>query len=152
MCLCVIDTQNGFEKSDEHPEFVQNCAQAIERAVRKNQPVIYLNYYGYGQPYKELKKLTKTYPREFTVWKYDDDGSVELLDCLKENKLATSHFRLVGLYREACVLSTARGLHNYLPPKCKITILEKATLSYYYWENPERHMNKYYIPDRIKVL
>lgn len=120
--LIIVDMQAQFGASKDVSRHV---AGQIRKAMKAGEPIVFVEYEGYGLSLEHLRRIAKDYPLRSSVTKRRDDGSREVSAHLKaEYGLeAPASLRVVGVNTAACVAGTAEGL-AYMG--FKITIVEKG--------------------------
>lgn len=122
--LVVIDMQRHFDASNKL-SVQKDIAKQIKKAIKERAGIIFVEYAGCGLTHSVLTDLAENYERGYTIKKYNDDGSAEVLDCLTDNKLPKSRIKICGVNTPYCVKSTAIGLSEELP-KSKLQIISKS--------------------------
>jgi nicotinamidase-related amidase len=113
--LVVVDMQKQFRAS----EYVEQAViKEIRRARRYTQPIIVLEYYGFGRTMSNVRKALSGYNHVIFKKKIDDSGASVIL----ANSTA-KRFKIVGVNVEACVMYTALDL---AAEKAKVRILLHA--------------------------
>ena len=106
--LAVVDMQYGFNTAKEELT-IQGCAEQIKLAIKNKNPIVFVEYEECGETLEELVKLTNKYENRFFIEKERDDGSRELKQAIREEKLP-KNIRICGVNFECCVFDTARSL------------------------------------------
>lgn len=123
--LCVVDMQPSFGT-------FRHCKEAVEHEIklakRRNDGIIFLEYYNYGKTIPELTDLAKFngYNRIGSIWKHRDGGGQEVVKAARKYGFTTERIRVCGVNRGACVSSTIEDLLNELPDS-RIEIAWAAT-------------------------
>jgi nicotinamidase-related amidase len=127
--LVVVDMQDHWFKffTDRNKLFsvIDNCKKAITKAMKNNNPIIFLEFGNYGRTTKEIRNLVKDYKNKFFKIKHVRDGSDKVKNCIIKNNLNQNYIKLLGAFTEQCLLSTTLGLRD-LYPSSNISVLEKA--------------------------
>ncbi len=106
--LAIVDMQDYFDTARERLT-IQGCAEQIKLAIKNKNPIVFIEYGGCGETLEELVNLTQKYENTFFVEKSKDDGSQELKQAIREEKLPEK-IRVCGVNFECCVFDTARSL------------------------------------------
>jgi nicotinamidase-related amidase len=123
--LVVVDMQGGFETSNRDQDVVDNVKKLIEKSIKKNKKIIFLEYEDQGLTLDCLTELCSNYPHKFFVTKYENDGSQSILEFLKEKKIDKDHLKKIsvcGVNTAFCVKSTVEGLRNLSDSSLKIIV------------------------------
>jgi hypothetical protein len=141
MTLIVIDMQPLFVASN-NKRLLRNCTKEIENTMTAKQAVILVEYLGYGSTHQCLLEMLVGYSRFQLITKDNDDGSDEVINCVKINKLK-SPFRICGVNLDWCVKQTATSLAKKLPRR-KVHVVQTACAPInkkYNWNQFTRHKN-----------
>ena len=107
--LVIIDMQIHFCTSED--ESTQKaCIREIKRAKRRNMPIIFLEYEGFGATQPDLMQALGVYKKVKTLTKSTDSGSDEISSLLLRQWTSIQTLRICGVNAGACVISTIRGL------------------------------------------
>src|SRR3972149_2588010 len=107
--LAIIDMQHTFTAS-RIKRVQNNVAKEIKMAMKESAIIIFVEYLGCGPTYPQLVALTDNYEAVRLVRKLHDDGSTELIKCLKDFDYPTKHIRVCGVTTDQCVYGTVVGL------------------------------------------
>lgn len=141
MTLIVIDMQPAFGNSN-NKRLLRNCAKEIENAIAAKNAVILVEYLGWGSTHQYLFEMLLGYSRFQLIKKYEDDGSDEIIDCIKNNKLKAP-FRICGVNLDWCVKQTTISLAKKLPRR-KVHVIQSACRPLkkkYNWNQFTKHKN-----------
>ncbi|CAB4196762.1 Isochorismatase-like [uncultured Caudovirales phage] len=132
--LIVIDVQSSFTAAKQK-RVLTNCEKEIDKAIKNNCSIVFVEYFDCGKTSKRLTNLTINYRKTYIVTKYDDDGSPEILSLFKSNRLP-KNIKVCGVNTDACVLDTVCGLSNLKRFKSsKIEVISNACGSDYNHKN-----------------
>lgn len=120
--------QTHFEAASD-PNVVASVAKEIIYTRIHCGSIIYLEFLGCGSTFQSLFDLTKGYKHRARVIKDSDDGSDEVIKCLKRRNFFQNNLRICGVNTDCCVYSTVEGLLEKLPYS-KIQIIKNACNSY----------------------
>ncbi len=125
--LVVVDMQpTGFTAAGE-PNVINGCRKAVEKAVKNNNPVIFLEFYG-GDRWptaSQLTDVTDGYNRAYFLSKDEQDGSPQVADLMNRKRLPKKKIKVCGVNTTACVLSTVQGLRQRMKDS-SLVLLEDA--------------------------
>jgi len=123
--LVVVDMQPDFSASKDRTT-VSNISRQIARARSFNQPIILVEYGGFGETIPKIKQLLDDYGNMlYVLEKSSDDGSYEIEMCLIDAWIETEKFLVCGVNTEACVRATAEGLSKRFSDS-KVMVLGSA--------------------------
>lgn len=133
--LIVIDMQRKFPAA-EH--VLGEVIKHIQRARRRSEWILVLEYEGIGHTMRRITDELKGYDKVIRKLKWRDDGSPFVLDALMlgwRSDWGLSHltrriprtFKVCGVNTGACVYATVLGLNQM---DAKITVLSKACAHY----------------------
>jgi hypothetical protein len=126
--LTIIDVQECYEKECENLNFMTAIENSILDAIEHNT-VILLVRQGNSPIHKRIIFLLEKYIYKISVYKNQYDGSVEILNVLKENNIRTDTMKICGLYTQVCIDSTVRALSK-AEPNMSFEILLEACYPY----------------------
>jgi nicotinamidase-related amidase len=109
--LIVVDMQETFRASTRD-RVRKNCLREIEKAVKDDAHIIFLEYQHSGATLPELTKNLHT--KCYFKTKSEDDGSSEVEGLVHLKKLP-KHFKVCGVNTDCCVRSTVQGLTARFP-------------------------------------
>jgi nicotinamidase-related amidase len=115
-----IDLQHGFKAAD-NPRIIKAAQEEVRRAIRFNYGIIFLQYWGFGPTFPEIKHIARNYDNKITVQKNDDDGGANVLDAAFEKGFNLNKFRVCGVNTDMCVYDTIYSL-THLSPASKILV------------------------------
>ena len=107
--LIVIDMQKAFAAA-RRKRVLLNCEKEINKAIKNNCSIVFVEYFNCGKTIKQLTNLTKNYKKTYTVIKNDDDGSPEISHLFKAHRLPAKNIKVCGVNTDACVLDTVCSL------------------------------------------
>lgn len=111
--LVIIDMQCGFGNANALIT-INAVIKQIKRAKKFGDVIFVVEYLPHSQ-YKttrtEIMEAIGSYAH-IKVYKYDDDGSQEILAACDSPNTIPDVFRLCGVNTNACVQATLRGLHR----------------------------------------
>lgn len=115
--LVIVDMQGYFETAN-HEGTIRNCIKQIKKAITEKIPIIVLEYTQdddeLGPTLPRLKRHLDKYELTRYVEKYNDDGSIEVIECLEDNDWDIETLRVCGVNITACVSETVYTLiHKY---------------------------------------
>ena len=117
----IVDAQVGF--AGYGSDLIDAITNELSR-LSKDDVVIVVEYNGFGSTGSEVMEAVRSSScKWFVVSKVGDDGSEAVLSCCARNDLTPKAIRLVGLYRNWCVKSTAIGLAMKRPDATVIVSL-----------------------------
>lgn len=134
--LVVVDMQPKYWYGPKDPDalVVANVQAEVEKAMKKGQAIIFLEYNHYGSTDLRISALVKDnkYPRAYFATKYTDDGSLQVKQIFKEKNIQATKIKVCGINTAYCVLDTVKGLSpSFLDPiKFEIAVLSHACASY----------------------
>lgn len=123
--LVIIDMQPHFKASKKASRHV---AKEIRAAMTNEQPIVFVEYCGYGKSIRHLRRIAQEYKHVSYIEKCNDNGSREIAAHLKaEYGLEMAPLRVVGVNTAACVERTIEplSLQGY-----QITVVESAVADY----------------------
>lgn len=138
--LVVVDVQQHFLHTKNDVDAKDYSAKLVEGAVKDKVPIIFVEFWGCGRTHRKLTKYTKNYTKKIHVKKHHCDGSDEVLQACKELGIRPSHLVVCGIYFNACVHDTVRGLSK--KSKAKISVIEEATDYQPSWRKVYKRMNR----------
>ena len=107
--LVIIDMQPYFPACKK---VVKSVCDYINKAKKYGQPIILVEYYECSDSHKKILEAIGSYGMVYLVSKNQNNGSCEVADALKRNKLP-NNLRVVGVNTSACVKDTVYGLLEY---------------------------------------
>ena len=123
--LVVIDMQEDFTASS-NKRAIKEIKRQIGLAKKREGPIVFMEYKGYGKTITELMDFALTeYDEVYQFEKYDDDGSKEIVEGLSEYGVSHKKLRICGVNTDCCVLDTVIGLSK-LHPKIHIEVIKKG--------------------------
>jgi nicotinamidase-related amidase len=125
--LCLIDLQEEFLDSITE-NLLKNVEKEVKTAIRLNRDIIVVLYRDCGPLIREVANLLRTYPRQRTIWKRDDDGGYEVTAALA---MMPQHVRVCGVNTDACVGETVESMselfeENATLRRKRIQVVSKA--------------------------
>lgn len=105
--LVIVDMQPKFSGA-KCDKTTKRILSLIQRAKQHKSTIVVLEYDSWGPTRSDIIHAIGKYDKCHVMTKWTDDGSNEVLQCVKSAK----HFVLCGVNFGACVLDTARGLIN----------------------------------------
>jgi len=155
--LCIIDMQTKFWGCKT--AIISKVIHEIKKASRRKDPIIVVEYVSFGSTVKKIMEAIKKSGCDYTiVTKHNDDGGDEIAEACIKNGFFTPRYRLVGLYRSACVKETAKGMAwrgSHMPDNIKIQISLFATTDEPFMRDKETEIELKYISEvyhNIKVI
>lgn len=118
--LVIIDMQPGAFEAACKEETIDTCCREIKKAVEEGIPIIVLEYMGEGETGRKLKYYLDSYKFTKYVIKKYDDGSSNIIDCVKDNGWDIDTFRVCGVNTTACVARTIDSLVNVYNKKVRV--------------------------------
>lgn len=110
IALCIVDVQESFRAAGN---VVQSVVHQVKLARRRKAPIIILEYDGHEASYEKIYDALKGYDKWTVVQKYEDDGSMEVMQAMDRNpELRSDSIRICGVNACYCVKETAVGLHE----------------------------------------
>lgn len=103
--LCVVDMQTSFRA---HESCLDAVLDEIRLAKRRKAPIVVLEYCQEEPTHPKIRKSLRRYRNVKYETKYDDDGSREFLQAIKDFKV--KNVRVVGVNACYCVYDTACGI------------------------------------------
>jgi nicotinamidase-related amidase len=104
-CLVIVDMQWDFSSSRED-WLIQNIIKVIKGYVKRNEPIIVLEYEGHGSTHQKIKALIKDYEKVYIRTKYNDDGGEEVGCIVHNHGLEVDEWEVCGVNLDACVVAT----------------------------------------------
>ncbi len=129
--LVVVDMQSDFlvgftdDSVPNKTAVINNCKKAITKAMKNNNPIIFLEFEYFGKTIKELRDLVKGYKLKYTKIKEARDGSFKIKSVIDEFGLSPKYLKITGIWSDQCVVSTVMGLRNFYPDS-HISIISSA--------------------------
>lgn len=112
--LIIIDMQYEFRSA--HCDKTQNnIIRLIKFFSKKNWPIVFVVYEGESPIVYPIRKHLKKLKNIFFVEKYKDDGSKEILECLRQHNLPNQNLIVCGVNTDYCVYDTCQGLLKQYP-------------------------------------
>lgn len=124
--LVVVDMQPYFPTSQPH-WLVEAVIKEIKRARKRGEPVILLEYAGwgvYGSTDSRLLACLLGYRKKFVAEKYRDNGGPEVVELIETHNLPHEKIRICGVNVNACVRQTTQHLTTHLPESRVKLVLE----------------------------
>jgi hypothetical protein len=141
--LVVIDMQKAFTAA-RRKRVLLNCEKEINKAIKNNCSIIFVEYFNCGKTIKKLTDLTKNYKKTYTVTKNNDDGSPEISCLFKSNRLPAKNIKVCGVNTDACVLDTVCGLsHSNRFSKSIIDVIANACDTSYNHEQGLQQISRF---------
>src|SRR4051812_39550048 len=106
--------QYGFAAA-KNDTLIENINRELAKAVLNKEPVILLEYEGYGHTLYKITRNLKNYHNKFVFIKDGDDGSCEILDGMFNEGINDNRIRVCGVCNKWCVKSTVLGLSTLSP-------------------------------------
>lgn len=122
--LIVIDMQPYFHETAKVA--LKETLHQIKLAMRRNDPILIVEYTGCGESYPEINKLVKGYDKVAYVKKWRDGGGAEVYEAAHKNGFKLKKARVVGVNRSYCVYSTVKGMMANFG-KIVIEVVKSAT-------------------------
>jgi hypothetical protein len=107
--LAIIDMQREFSETAE--PLIPKVIKRIERAKKKNQCIVFVEYVSRTSIYSTLLNTVKDYKKVKRVCKYSDNGAREIAQALSNYR--NIEIDICGVNLGACVQDTAYGLLKY---------------------------------------
>ena len=151
--LIVIDVQEGFTQLLQPrvaARFLTAVRAQVVQAIRDNADIVIVEYDDeeFGATHKNLKRLACNHLNHTFVYKWDNDGSSQIIKALRESEFNTKRFKVVGLNTEACVRETVEGLHKELP-SARLEVIQNACET----ANPIKDpWSSYMVSERIHLI
>ena len=101
----------------------------IQLTKRRQAPILIIEYEKSGATLPDILSATNGYPHCYTLTKYDDNGSDEIIAFLAEFPHFIPTWRICGIHLDCCVWETAFGLKSMFK-KTKLEIVKSAVASY----------------------
>lgn len=111
--LVVVDMQSAFEAACSF-DVVVGVTEQILYAKQQQWPIVILEYEGCGETHEALIKLLKNYRHKARIKKFDNDGSIEVIRCIRRRNFPHNRLRVCGVNADCCVYETVEGLINRL--------------------------------------
>jgi len=90
----------------------ERIAKEIRLAKQNREGIILVEYYKMGHTFNSILTELKTYDRQTTILKNDDDGADVVLATAQSLRFNMDHFRLCGVNTCCCVWETFWSIHN----------------------------------------
>ena len=119
--LVVVDMQEHFLRyfnSDGYPEksfVIENCKKLINKAMKDNNPIIFLEFKGCGETIPELSDLAKDYEHKYVGIKETCSGADQIKEIVDRYNLQSKYLMISGIWTDQCVLSSVSGLRSKYP-------------------------------------
>lgn len=126
--LVVVDMQPSF-KSSQNKLTIYAVSLLIEKAIQDGADIVVLEYAGYGSTDWRIRDEYAGYDRVFTITKYADDGSNDMIESSFD--FQKERFVICGVNTPFCVSGTALGLREKFP-KSDIEVKLNACNQYPY--------------------
>lgn len=110
--LIIIDMQVEFMacgRGDEY-EIIPAIVTLIRYAKENKWPVIVVEYIGYERTDDLILEALCGYPHQETVFKDENDGGLEVMNCLDEHPAWPLNLLVCGICGNECVAETVSGL------------------------------------------
>ncbi len=130
--LIVVDMQAKFSSSLKRST-MRECKTLVSRAIFDDQPIILLEYVGFGTTLPSIYNMIDGYDQVF-IGRKNDDGSHEVSGIINGFSLPKNNFKVCGVNTDACVLRTVRGLRKRFKT-ADIEVYEKACNTNYSHEH-----------------
>jgi len=127
--LVVIDMQPEFEAAND-PKCIVGVAKQIWMAQQQKWPIVLVEYSGCGETHDVFADMLKGYSSKARISKTDDDGSLEVVRCLRRRKFPHHRLRICGVNADCCVYETVEGL-LYRLEKSHIELAKEACATEY---------------------
>lgn len=112
--LVVVDMQPSFKAALDKPT-QRAVAREIRAALRGGNPVVILEYDGYGPTVRSISRYApRRHPLVSYQKKYENDGSPEVCEVVQQQEWPST-FRVCGVNAGACVLDTVEQLAEVGP-------------------------------------
>ena len=121
--LVIVDMQTGFDDAAMH--VLQENLDAIEIAKKKRMFIVVLEFGGNGKTLKPIQESLDEYHSIIYKRKYMCDGSKHVGEALVEKDISPVRFFVTGVYADACVFETVRGLASKFDP-VPVAVVDKA--------------------------
>lgn len=140
--LCVIDMQDWFLQTVSQKP-TDNVAREIRQAIKDDAPIVLVEYRGCGDTTTQLLDVIKHAgaTKVYKVVKARDDGSEEIIECLKKENLPEDHIKVAGVNTDCCVYYTCYGLQRKRPLST-IEVIADACQSNYLPDGHSSGLNK----------
>lgn len=109
--LVVVDMQYGFSTALEELTIL-GCQEQIKNAIQENNPIVFVEFFGYRETLLELTQLTANYNNKFVLCKSCDNGGHVVQDVISKNNLP-QNIKICGVNVDCCVWQTAKFLSTY---------------------------------------
>jgi hypothetical protein len=121
--LVVVDMQPYFSCEKQ---ILQTCKREIKKAIAANNHIVFLEFTNCGVTDNELMlmMIEKGYSNYSIVSKNQNDGSLAIADKIKPGIANLSSFRVCGVYTDACVFDTVKGLLKRF--NCNVEVVRDA--------------------------
>jgi len=123
--LTVVDMQTDFKTSQYDP-LIGNVKAAIEKAIQKDQPILFLEFEGFGPTDSRLTELVKGYKKAYFATKYSDDGSRQVKALADQLDSKPTKVKVCGVNASYCVLATVEGILESMKEVEKVKVLSDA--------------------------
>lgn len=108
--LLVIDMQPDGFVTAKCEKTVNACCKEIKKAVEKDMPIIVLEYVNNGETHRKLRYYLDVHRKTRYIKKRNDDGSDEVIECLKDAGWSIKTFIVCGVNTAGCVEDTITPL------------------------------------------
>ena len=123
--LVIIDMQPDFEAAN-YDWLVENIVEDVELAKRHGANILVVEYCNHCETHEKIVEAIGDYLNAYTIEKWDDDGSEEIIDAIEDYELFPK-LHICGVNYSACVERTIRGLlMNDYPPDQIYVIFENC--------------------------
>lgn len=141
--LLVVDAQYGFQEALDG-KTIRGIHKEIQKSLKNNHDVFYLEYNGFDDTLKELTTLSRG--KHNFISKERMSGGVNVCTELTYKKLFPSKINVVGVLTDCCVVSTAIDLCKFFPGSeiCVIKSGCNTLTPYFKWNKFWRYFLDYY--------
>jgi nicotinamidase-related amidase len=122
--LIVIDMQMGFAAAKDS-NTVQEVCQLISLAKHRGSPIVVVEYKGCGMTNPSVTEAIGDYQPTLFVFKYQNDGSEEIIKRCAQSYISLSRIQVCGVYTSYCVKETIQSLLSKVS-YCVVELIVRA--------------------------
>ena len=107
--LVVVDMQPKFATSQKQST-KDRVQELILQAIEDDAGIVFLEFLGYDKTDSKLVATVEGYKKAHFQTKQENDGSFQVIEIIKKNKLPAKTVRVCGVNTNYCVRETVQGL------------------------------------------
>jgi len=105
------DSCRGYDGSFQ--ELIIGTCDLVRLAKTNQWGIVLVEFGGLGRTTQQIVDEIGDYPHVDTVIKNCEDGGEEVVDCLRGHPKWSNHLLVCGVYGDACVPATVKGLFEH---------------------------------------